>query len=420
MKNERTGCNTDLIYERDAYRTNFTTVVLAVEERENGIVALELQESCFFPEGGGQSADTGRIESCPVVDVQKSDGRVWHLVNCEGITPAPVWKAGMEVNCEVDFAVRFLRMQNHLAEHLFCGIANARFGYDNVGFHLSDVVTFDLDGPLTAEQIASIEEKCNEVVWENVPVLVHFPTQEEAASLDFRSKLELEEGVRLVEIKGYDLCACCAPALRSTGEIGCIKVLDFMPHRGGTRITLIAGKDAYRDYCMLDEEIRELMKLFSAGREHVADFAAEYANKSVAMRGEISELKKEITELYIRDLKASILAKTDSAGRRPKYVAAVYPNADEVQSRGIINECVKEYDGIICIFRGNETEGYRYVCGRASEKEEVSLRTLAKEMKEALGGSGGGSEVMIQGSAPAKKERITAFFEKKDEQYGAE
>ena len=91
MKNERTGCNTDLIYERDAYRTNFTTVVLAVQERENGIVALELQESCFFPEGGGQSADTGRIESCPVVDVQKSDGRVWHFISCEGITPAPVW-----------------------------------------------------------------------------------------------------------------------------------------------------------------------------------------------------------------------------------------------------------------------------------------------------------------------------------------
>lgn len=405
MKNERTGCNTDLIYERDAYVTHFTSVVLNASDAGENTIALELKESCFFPEGGGQSADKGTIDGYPVTDVQRVDGRVLHYVKKgDGVSFAP----GQEVTGEVDFSLRFLRMQNHIAEHLFCGIANKRFGYDNVGFHLSDVVTFDLDGPLTGEEIASIEEKCNEVIWENVPVIVHFPTAEEAAELPFRSKLELEDGVRLVEIRGYDLCACCAPALRSTGEIGIIKVLDYMPHRGGTRITLIAGRDAYRDYCMLDSETRELMKIFSAKRELIADAAADFSKKSLAMHAEISELKKEITALYIREVKDLIQGKggTDCIG-------VIYHTADEVQSRNVINECVKEFDGILCVFRGNDGEGYRYVCGRR-EAGEYSLKELAAKMKEVFGGSGGGSEIMIQGSAPTKKEVIEAFFRKEN------
>ena len=411
MKNERTGCNTDLIYERDAYVTHFTSVVLSAFESSESVVALELKESCFFPEGGGQSADKGTIDGFPVTDVQRVDGRVLHYVKCDDMSR---FVPGQNVTGEVDFALRFLRMQNHIAEHLFCGIANKRFGYDNVGFHLSDVVTFDLDGPLTGEEIASIEEKCNEVIWENVPVLVHFPTPEEAESLPFRSKLELEDGVRLVEIQGYDLCACCAPALKSTGEIGIIKVLDFMPHRGGTRITLIAGRDAYKDYCTLDTETRELMRTYSAKREGIAAAAAEFSRKSFAMHEEITELKKEITALYIREVKELIRTKEANGagdGRYVKCIGVIFPSADEVQSRGVINECVKEYDGILCIFRGSDGEGYRYVCGR-KEAAEFSLKELAAKMKEAFGGSGGGSEIMIQGSALTNAKTIEAFFQK--------
>ena len=410
MKNERTACTTELIYERDAYVTSFRSTVLSCEKAGAGLVALELKESCFFPEGGGQSADEGTIDGFPVTDVQRRDGCVLHYVKCDDtVSFAP----GQEVSGEVDYSLRFLRMQNHIAEHLFCGIANKRFGYDNVGFHLSDVVTFDLDGPLCAEEIASIEEKCNEVIWENVPVLVHFPTPKEAAALPFRSKLELEDGVRLVEIKGYDLCACCAPALHSTGEIGIIKVLDFMPHRGGTRITLIAGKDAYRDYCLLDTQTRDLMRLYSAKRELLADAAEEFHKKSFAMHEQITELKKEITDLYIREVKELIRKKTaeETDGECVKCIGAILPAADEVQSRNVINECVKEYNGILAIFRGSDKDGYRYVCGRR-EEGEFSLRELAAKMKEAFGGSGGGSEIMIQGSAPADVKTIEAFFQK--------
>ena len=346
-----------------------------------------------------------------LTDTKKIDGRVFHILNSKEVKEKSVsFAEGQLISGEVDFALRFRRMQNHIAEHLFCGIANKRFGYDNVGFHLSDVVTFDLDGPLTADEISSIENACNKAVWENVPVSVSFPTPGEAETLPFRSKLELSEGVRLVAIEGYDLCACCAPALHSTGEIGIIKVLDWMPHRGGTRITLIAGEDAWADYRNLDSQIRELMKLFSAKRELVSDMAADYAAKTQEMHLENTELKKEITELYAESLLNQIHA---SAGKQTK-ICFFMKNADEVQVRNVINKCVKEYDGIIAGFRGNDTDGYRYVCGRREgtevSQEAISLRELAKQMKEAFGGSGGGSEIMIQGSAPTTERIIRTFF----------
>ena len=406
MKNERTGCNTTLLYEEDAYIKNFRANVLALEEGTDGILKLELSETVFFPEGGGQCGDQGVISGVRVIDVKREEGRVWHILKGDCVKRFTV---GESVEGEVDFALRFKRMQNHIAEHLFCGIANKRFGYDNVGFHLSDVVTFDLDGPLSDKEIASIEDECNRAVWENVPVTVSFPTPQEAESMAFRSKLELSEGLRLVGIEGYDLCACCAPALHSTGEIGCIKVLDSMPHRGGTRITLIAGEDAWRDYQNLDFQMRALMKLFSAKRELVAEMAEDYAKKTQEMHLENTELKKEITELYAANLLAEI---HNSGTASDKILCFFMKNADEVQVRNVINKCVKEYDGILAGFRGNDADGYRYVCGRAEQNisQKISLRALAKEMKEALGGSGGGSEIMIQGSAPAKEPEIRAFF----------
>lgn len=408
MQNERSENNIERIYETDAYQTSFTAKVLNLHRDASGKFLVQLDRTAFFPEGGGQLGDQGKLEDYAVEDVQKIDGVIFHIlapvpVHLEETVKA-VFAEGKEVHGEVDFALRFLRMQNHLAEHLFCGIANKRFGYDNVGFHLTDVVTFDLNGPLSAEDIASIETACNEAVWKNAKVNVLFPTPEEIQTKEFRSKLELEEGVRLVEIEGYDCCACCAPTLHTLGEIGVIKVLDFMPHRGGTRITLIAGSTAWKDYANVDNQMREMMKLFSSSRELTAEYAAEFVRKTNLMHEENTTLKKEVANLFTEKVKRL----TESGKDR---ILFVMKDADEAQIRGIINATVKDYDGIVIGLRGNDKEGYRYVCGRREANEEYSLKTLAAELKDNFGGRGGGSEVMIQGSLEAKEETIRKYFD---------
>ena len=408
MKNERTNCNTELMYETDAYTVSFRSEIIDVKN-EDGRILVELSKTAFFPEGGGQASDRGILGGFPVTDVQKKDGHVYHYIDSQNADAlAEVFKSGEEVSGEVDFSLRFKRMQMHLAEHLFCGIAHKEFGFDNVGFHLSDVVTFDLDGMLTEEQIAKIEKECNRAVWKNVPVLVHFPEPEEAEAMPFRSKLELSEGLRLVEIEGYDLCACCAPALRTTGEIGAVKIIDSMPHRGGIRLTLIAGETAFDDYRMLDEEQKNLTKLFSSVRGETSRFAEVFMEKSRAMHEENKELKKRLTGFYVLQLKSETAAAKETG---KEMVVMIFPEADEVQSREMINTCVKEYDGIIGIFRKNEAGSFQYVFGRREAASDKSLRSLAGELKEALGGRGGGSEVMIQGSVTATEGEIKAYFD---------
>ena len=408
MKNERSESNIERIYETDAYQTSFTATVVNLSRDSSGKFLVQLDRTAFFPEGGGQAGDRGKLEEYAVEDVRKIDGAVVHILAPVPVhleeTVKEVFVKGREVHGEVDFALRFLRMQNHLAEHLFCGIANKRFGYDNVGFHLTDVVTFDLNGPLSAEEIAGIETACNEAVWKNPKVNVLFPTPEELESMEFRSKLELEEGVRLVEIEGYDCCACCAPTLHTLGEIGVIKVLDFMPHRGGTRITLIAGETAWKDYVRADSQLKEMMKLFSSSREVTAEYAEEFVRKTNLMHEENTALKKEVAALFTEKVKRLAESGKDR-------VLFVMKDADEAQIRSIINATVKDYDGIVIGLRGNDKEGYRYVCGRRQASEEYSLKTLAAELKEHFGGRGGGSEVMIQGLVEAKEATIRKYFD---------
>ena len=180
-----------------------------------------------------------------------------------------------------------------------------------------------------------------------------------------------------------------------------------MPHRGGIRLTLIAGETAFDDYRMLDEEQKNLTKLFSSVRGETSRFAEVFMEKSRAMHEENKELKKRLTGFYVLQLKSETAAAKETG---KEMVVMIFPEADEVQSREMINACVKEYDGIIGIFRKNDAGSFNYVFGRLNASEEKSLRNLAGEIKEALGCRGGGSEVMIQGSVTASEKEIQSYF----------
>ena len=224
---------TQKLYYIDAYTKEFDAELISVTAAEGGFDVV-LDRTAFFPEEGGQSADTGSIGGARVLDVYEQQGIIHHLTD---VSPE-----GKQVHCVLDFDSRFEKMQCHTAEHILCGIIHRIFGLDNVGFHLgADEVTFDVDGVLDRSQLDKVEEIANNVVFSNLSVRTYFPSSEELSSMEYRSKLDLTEGVRLVEVEGTDTCACCAPHVSRTGEIGLIKILDFMKHRGGTRIWMVAG-----------------------------------------------------------------------------------------------------------------------------------------------------------------------------------
>lgn len=406
MNNKRVSMGlTETIYEDDAYAKECTAKVLECreilrqkEKKEETVYGIVLDRTVFFPEGGGQSADSGLLNDLTVLDVQRENGVILHIL----AEPIP---QGQEVIAKLDFNVRYKKMQNHSGEHLFCGLIHSLYGYENVGFHMSkDCVTVDVDGVLTAEDFARIEKLANEGVDANVPIYAVYP--EHADELEYRSKLELTEDIRVVQIEGYDACACCAPHVRSTAEIGLIKVMDFMPHRGGTRFTLKCGACAREDYAVLHEEIGQIMRRFSAKREECHLAAERVAEQLKTQQENILSLKKQITDMHLEKLRDSIV-NDRSEGAKLIFDA----NLDDVQMRTLINEGVKIAPGIVAGFLGEDETGYRYIIGKNEAATEHDLRTLAAELNKALNGRGGGSDKMIQGNVAAKRQEIEKFMQ---------
>ena len=403
---------TKKIFDLDAYiKTLETTVIDAhASEREEykGCFEVITEETIFSPKGGGQNADKGTLNGLNVKDVLTIDGELIHFVEGE-------IKKGEKASLAIDFELRKRRMQVHNAEHLICGLFHKKFGFDNVGFHVSEEydsdnllrveAVMDIDGIVDDNEIKKIEEDANRAIGENVEIRAMLPTHEEATSIDFRSKIDIEDDLRLVIIEGYDICACCAPCLKSSGEIQVVKILDYFVHRGGMRLTLCAGMDAVKDYAFLHTQNKEFMKLLSSKREECAASLESKITHCNEEHEEINRLKKEITGLYIKD----ILSNPEYDNK--KYIVCFASSFDEVMARTLINETVIKKECALTVCFDNANGSYRFVTGK-SDALDISLKDLATKIREELSGRGGGSDKMIQGSIPADEESINMFFVK--------
>ena len=189
------------LFYKDAYLKEFDAVVTSCHEGKNGFEVV-LDDTAFYPEGGGQPWDTGTLNDAKVTSVRKKDGVIIHY------TDKPLAE-GTKVHGVIDWIRRFDHMQNHSGEHIFSGLVHKKFGYDNVGFHLHDIVTVDFNGMMTWQDALDIEREANEIIWKDEETKISFPSKEELSSMDYRSKIELDGTVRIVEFPEGDTCACC-------------------------------------------------------------------------------------------------------------------------------------------------------------------------------------------------------------------
>ena len=376
------------LYYEDTYMVEFDAEVLACEEFKGGYRIL-LSATAFFPEGGGQVGDVGTIGSIQVTDTRMKDGEIWHM------TSEPI-KTGEKVHAMIDWEKRFERMQQHTAEHIISGIIHERFGYDNVGFHLSDdICTLDLNGPLTREELEEIEAAANEAVFRNVPVQILYPTREELQNITYRSKIEIEGQVRIVNVTGYDICACCATHVSRTGEIGLIKFIHTQNYKGGVRITIACGKRALRDYLQKEKSIKAIMLMLSAKEEIVAEAVEHLRDENSALKGKLMNAQREV-----------IAAKASGITADAEKVCVFDENLEGNGPRELMNLVLAKGVKICGVFAGTDKDGYRYVIGSASE----DVRPLTKELNSAFSGRGGGKPDMTQGSLKGTKEEIQKYF----------
>lgn len=376
------------LYDADSHLYDFDASVISCEKTDKGF-AIVLDKTAFFPEGGGQPADEGTLNGIAVTDVQIKDGIITH-------TTAEEIPAGSAVKGAVDSEIRFRRMQNHSGEHIVSGLIHKLFGYNNVGFHMgSEDVTLDLDGVLTREDLDKIEMLANRAVYENVNVRAEYPSPEILKDLDYRSKLDLTENVRIVTIEGYDVCACCAPHVNKTGEIGIIKLLDFLKYKGGVRIHMLCGFDALEDYNRRYKNVAAISAKLSAKQAEVYEAVERLSAELSAEKQAAGELKRQLVAMKI-----AALEPTDG------NMVLVEKDMDMLNLRNLVNEAVQLCGGICAAFSGSDENGYNYIIA----SKNVPLRAEAKAINAALNGRGGGKDEMIQGSAKASEAEIRAYF----------
>lgn len=380
---------TNKLYLNNSYIKEFTATVLsceAVGEKYNII----LDQTAFFPEGGGQFADEGEINGISVLDVQEKGEDVIHTLS----TPL---KVGETVIGKINWELRFSRMQNHCAEHILSGVIHKMFGYNNVGFHMNDtLITFDVDGPLTAEDIESIEKEANQAVFQNAAILVSYPSAEEFEKIDCRSKIELADGVRLITVEGFDTCACCAPHPLRAGEIGIIKIVNFCAFKGGTRIEMVAGELAFRDYAYLHNSVKTIMKQLSSKREEVAEQVKKLGDDLAAARAKIKAMGEELAEAT---LKCETIENT---------LVGFTGDADFNTLRNIANRKLDmaEY---VALFAQTD-DGFNYLVA----SKEGDTRGIAKTLNEKFSGKGGGRPDCVQGKiSKTKKQNLIEIFGEK-------
>lgn len=384
---------TEKLYYKDSHLKEFEASVISCE-KGNYCYELVLDKTAFFPEGGGQLADTGKIGEARVLDVQEKDDRIIHYVN-QKVEP------GTNCICILDWEQRFRRMQNHSGEHIVSGLVHKKYGFSNIGFHMGhDAITIDFDGELSRSQLEEIEKEANFTVAANYNIITAFPTAEELKLLEYRSKLELTENVRIVTIENVDVCACCAPHVSRTSEIGLIKILGVERRRRGgegVRVTLLCGLDAYDDYAIKQNNVSEISVMLSAKPNETAAAVRRVMSEQEKQKTRISELSRELAKF-----RAEAIEETEG------NVCLFDDVLDEPALREIVNEAVKKCGGIAAVFSGNDEVGYRYIMGSRT----VDLRAAAGEINKALNGRGGGKSEMIQGNCNIDKKSISTYMEK--------
>ena len=376
------------LYYEDCHLVEFTATVVACTETPKGYRVI-LDATAFYPEGGGQACDLGTLGDARVLDVREQDGQVVHLCN----KPLAV---GETVEGRIDYERRFDLMQQHTGEHILSGLIHATFGYHNVGFHMGkQAMEVDFDGPIPMDAIAQLEAKANAAVWQNLPLRCWYPSLEELPHVTYRTKRELPWPVRIVQVPGFDSCACCGVHVARTGEVGIIKILSAVKFHQGVRLEMLCGRRAYEYLCRVYDENRLVSQTFSA---------------KVLQTGDAAQRMNE--QLNQEKFRSAMLEKRVFAGIASGYAGSgnvVHFENDLSSSavRELADAIAEGCGGIAAVFSGSDDAGYSFcLIGK-----NLDVKPLGTALTKTLSGRGGGKPGSFQGSVKAAKTQIEAFFQ---------
>lgn len=365
------------LYDTYPYESEFQATVLSCQQHSQGF-DIVLDQTLFFPEEGGQNCDQGTINGIKVKDVQIIDGIIHHYLD-EAIKG--------KVTGKIDFGYRYSMMQNHSGEHILSGLVHQHYGYNNVGFHLGDhEITTDYDGFLDDDQLKDLEQKANDIIFQNKKIQCFYP--QNVDNFNYRCKKEISEDIRLVEIEDVDLCACCAPHVKSTIEVGLFKIIKAIRYKKGIRIYFLCGKRAVKDYMIKHENSEHISQCLSAPIYRIDEYVDRLLLENQQLKQQLTALKRQMIDQLCQGLSMQ------------EYQIVFTENLDRSLQQYYVNLLLKQSQKMAGVFV-KEQQGYRFMMASSAD-----ARIYLQELTQHFEIKGGGKQDMVQGRIFATKDEI--------------
>ncbi|MEG2427378.1 MAG: alanine--tRNA ligase-related protein [Clostridium sp.] len=383
------------LYQQAPYTVKFEAEVISCKEGKTGFEVI-LNRTAFYPEGGGQPSDTGVLGGAKVLSVHEKAGEIIHYTDA-ALNPGEI------IQGTIDWNQRFSNMQQHSGEHIVSGLIHAHFGYDNVGFHMgNEEMTIDLNGVLTWEQLMDIEQEANRMIYKNIPLCITYPSEEELETISYRSKKELTGQVRIVEVPGADVCACCGTHVERTGEIGIIKFISMIHYKTGVRISMLCGEKALLACERRIDQTNRISAILSAKQDNIVVAVEKLKQDALEKEGQIAGLKRQLITIKAEQFE-------DREMRADQCLLVFEPELSPILVRQFCDLLLEKNKGLIAAVCSEKMAGeYNYCIGSRAG----GMKSLGKNLNEELTGKGGGTDLMIQGTFHAEEQDIRFAFEK--------
>lgn len=370
------------LYQKNAYLSDYSSKVIKINGDK-----IYFHDTIFFPEGGGQSCDLGTINDFQVTDVQEEGSEIYHLV------PNHNFNVGDTCHMKLDWDRRFDNMQRHLGEHLMSGMWHKAFGGVNRGFHMSqEYMTADISMEndanytnITWDMALKVEEMTNQAIWQNLPVRIdYFKTAKEAKKMPLRKNLIFDKDITIVTVGNLDnpadCCACCAPHLSTTAQIGLLKIYKVEKNKSMFRIYFDAGKRAMADYRKKDQFITNLCNKYSSGFENLEKKLTANEQKYKDLASNHAILRDSIIKIRAKEISNYLTKVNDKDISTFSYDDLTL---DDVQH---IGQKIKNIHGLL-ILRHNPTH-----TALLFSSGDIKCGKLVKDNASAFNGKGGGKD----------------------------
>ena len=378
---------TKKLYYETPYATIFQGTIISCEKGKVGYETI-MNQTLFYPEGGGQPGDIGHIDGIEIFDARMIEGDVVHYSH-------KPFEVGSIVTGEINWDYRFDLMQNHTGEHIISGVICEEYGYDNVGFHMGkEKITIDFNGKIEENQLYHLEQKANEAIWKNIPVGIQFHEGQGLEEMNYRSKIPLEGAVRIVTVDKYDCCACCGLHVGLAGEIGIIKIIGQQSYKGGTRLDILCGKRALNHYYIRNQVSEEVGYELSVSGEFIVQGVSRLIEEKNQLIQSLNKMKLENFEMKIE----RILFQKKEEDNKIFVVEDGLEGKDITRFSDLLLEKTGAYIGVL------SGESFALL----SPKKEA--RGLLEEMKQVFDCKGGGKPEAVQGKINGDKNKIKEFF----------